>query len=121
MGCRWSGRTSSSVTGPRWSSPRRPTGGAGGGAEAGKIVEHTPGAFMPPQFSNPANPRIHRLTTAKEILAATDGTLHAFVAGVGTGGTVTGVGEVLKKKDPSIQVVAIEPAASPVLSGGAPG
>ena len=96
-------------------------GMAGAVAKAREIVEHTPGAFMPHQFSNPANPRIHRLTTAKEILAATDGTLHAFVAGVGTGGTVTGVGEVLKKKDPSIQVVAIEPAASPVLSGGAPG
>ncbi|MBI4227171.1 MAG: cysteine synthase A [Candidatus Omnitrophica bacterium] len=96
-------------------------GMAGAVAKAREIVEKTPGAFMPHQFSNPANPRAHRQTTAKEILTATDGDLHAFVAGVGTGGTLTGVGEMLKKKDPAIRVVAVEPAGSPVLSGGAPG
>ena len=96
-------------------------GMAGAVAKARELLEHTPGAFMPHQFSNPANPRIHRQTTAKEILSATAGQLHAFVAGVGTGGTVTGVGEILKKKDPTIRVVAVEPANSPVLSGGTPG
>ena len=96
-------------------------GMAGAVAKARALVEQTPGAFMPHQFSNPANPRAHRQTTAKEILAATDGTLHAFVAGVGTGGTLTGVGETLKKKDPAIRVIAVEPANSPVLSGGPPG
>src|SRR3989338_10275422 len=96
-------------------------GMAGAVAKARELVEKTPGAFMPHQFSNPANPRTHRQTTAKEILAATDGTLQAFVAGVGTGGTLTGVGEVLKKKDPAIRIIAVEPAGSPVLSGGPPG
>jgi len=96
-------------------------GMAGAVAKARELLEQTPGAFMPHQFSNPANPRIHRQTTAKEILSATAGQLHAFVAGVGTGGTVTGVGEILKKKDPTIRVVAVEPANSPVLSGGTPG
>jgi cysteine synthase A len=74
--------------------------------------------FMPQQFENPANPEIHRDTTAREILSATDGDLDAFVVGVGTGGTVTGVGEVLKAHRPEILVVAVEPAASPVLQGG---
>jgi cysteine synthase A len=73
---------------------------------------------MPQQFLNPANPEIHRQTTAQEILKATDGRLDAFVAGVGTGGTVTGVGEVLKRERPAILVVAVEPARSPVLQGG---
>jgi cysteine synthase len=74
--------------------------------------------FMPQQFQNPANPEIHRRTTALEILDATDGRLDAFVAGVGTGGTITGVGEVLKEKLPGVRVVAVEPAKSAVLSGG---
>ena len=73
---------------------------------------------MPQQFLNPANPEIHRRTTAREILKATDGRLDAFVAGVGTGGTLTGVGEVLKRERPQILVVAVEPARSPVLQGG---
>ena len=73
---------------------------------------------MPQQFNNPANPEIHRRTTAREILGATAGRLDAFVAGVGTGGTVTGVGEVLKELNPRILVVAVEPARSPVLAGG---
>ena len=85
------------------------------------IVKETPHAFMPQQFMNPANPDIHRRTTAQEILRATEGELDAFVAGVGTGGTVTGVGEVLKKKIPQVKVVAVEPKSSPVLSGGAAG
>jgi len=88
---------------------------------AEEIVKKTPGAFMPQQFNNPANPEVHRRTTAQEILRATDGELDAFVAGVGTGGTITGVGEVLKKRDPQVKIVAVEPKGSPVLSGGAPG
>src|SRR5437867_11520881 len=74
--------------------------------------------FMPQQFENPANPEVHRRTTALEILEATDGRLHAFVAGVGTGGTITGVGEVLREKLGGVRIVAVEPARSPVLSGG---
>ncbi len=82
------------------------------------LVAQNPGYFMPQQFVNPANPEIHRLTTAQEILKATDGQIDAFVAGVGTGGTITGVGEVLKREVPGVQVVAVEPARSPVLQGG---
>jgi len=89
--------------------------------EAKKIVAETPNAFMPDQFSNPANPEIHRKTTAVEIWNDTDGKIDIFVAGVGTGGTITGVSEVLKEKNPAIKSVAVEPAASPVISGGAPG
>ena len=79
------------------------------------------GYFMPQQFNNPANPEIHRRTTAQEIMKATGGKLDAFVAGVGTGGTITGVGEVLKQHDPNILIVAMEPARSPVLGGGKAG
>ena len=78
-------------------------------------------AFMPMQFSNPANPEVHRRTTAEEIWADTDGEVGAFVAGVGTGGTITGVGGLLKERSPETLVVAVEPASSPVLSGGQPG
>ena len=85
------------------------------------IVKGTPGAFMPQQFINPTNPEIHRRTTAQEVLRATEGELDAFVAGVGTGGTVTGVGEVLKKKIPHVRIVAVEPKDSAVLSGGTAG
>ncbi len=81
------------------------------------IVKEIPRAFMPQQFNNPANPEVHRRTTAPEILRATDGDLDAFVAGVGTGGTITGVGETLKKKVPGAKIVAVEPKASAVLSG----
>jgi cysteine synthase A len=88
--------------------------------KANEILENTDGAFMPQQFKNPANPQIHRETTAEEIWQDTDGAVDIFVAGVGTGGTITGVGEVLKSREPSIQIVAVEPAASPVLSGGRP-
>lgn len=89
--------------------------------KAREIVEQTEGAFMPQQFQNPANPRIHRETTAEEVWKDTDGTLDIFVAGVGTGGTITGVGEALKSRKPSLRMVAVEPANSPVLSGGKAG
>jgi cysteine synthase A len=90
-------------------------GMAGAVKKATDLVASIPGSFMPMQFSNPANPRIHRQTTAQEILRATDGEFHAFVAGVGTGGTITGVGEILKKRNPEIRIVAVEPTASAVL------
>jgi len=89
--------------------------------KAEEIFKKTPGSFMPQQFKNRANPEAHRKSTATEILQATDGNLDAFVAGVGTGGTITGVGEILKKHDPGIMVIAVEPKGSAVLSGGKPG
>jgi cysteine synthase len=85
---------------------------------ASELVREHPDYFMPQQFQNPANPAMHRRTTAVEILEQTGGRLDAFVAGVGTGGTITGVGEVLKEKLPAVRVIAVEPARSPVLSGG---
>ena len=88
---------------------------------AREIAAEPPGAFMPDQFSNPANPEVHRRTTAEEIWRDTDGKVDILVAGVGTGGTITGVAEVIKARKPSFQAVAVEPAASPVLSGGPPG
>jgi cysteine synthase A len=101
------------------------TPGAGGmkGAidKALQLAQETPNSFVPQQFQNPANPQIHRETTAVEIWRDTDGQVDIFVAGVGTGGTVTGVGEVLKEKNAAIEVVAVEPNGSPVLSGGQPG
>ena len=89
--------------------------------KAQKIADSTEGAFIPQQFDNPANPEIHRKTTAEEIWHDTNGEVDIFVAGVGTGGTVTGVGEILKKKKPAIKVIAVEPADSPIMSGGNPG
>ena len=89
--------------------------------KAEELVKNTPKSFMPQQFNNPANPEIHRKTTAEEIWNDTDGKIDFFVGGVGTGGTITGVGEVIKKRKPSLKVIAIEPADSPVLSGGKPG
>jgi cysteine synthase A len=88
---------------------------------AEELVKKNPDYFMPQQFNNPANPEVHRRTTAQEILRDTDGRIDAFVAGVGTGGTITGVGEVLKGKLPGLLVVAVEPARSQVLGGGRPG
>ena len=89
--------------------------------KAKELLEEYPDAYMPQQFENAANPEIHRRTTAVEILQATEGRLDCFVAGVGTGGTITGVGEVLKEQLQNVRIVAVEPADSPVLSGGAPG
>ena len=89
--------------------------------EAESILAQNPSYFMPDQFSNPANPAIHRTTTAVEIWDALDGKVDALVAAVGTGGTITGCGEVFKEKNPNVQVIAVEPATSPVLSGGDPG
>ncbi len=90
-------------------------------SRAEQLRREIPDSFMPQQFNNPANPRIHRLTTAEEIWRDTDGEVDIFVAAVGTGGTITGVGEVLKARKPGVQVIAVEPAASAVLSGGPPG
>jgi len=90
-------------------------------AKAEEIVAADPEAYMPNQFANPANPAVHRRTTAEEIWRDTDGRVDLFVAGVGTGGTITGVAEVIKDRKPSFRAVAVEPAASPVLSGGPPG
>ncbi len=90
-------------------------------AKAEELAAATPNSFVPQQFNNPANPEIHRKTTAEEIWNDTDGKVDIVIAGVGTGGTVTGVGEVLKKKNPAVKIIAVEPVDSPVISGGAPG
>jgi len=90
-------------------------------AKAREILESSSNTYMPDQFSNPANPEIHRKTTAEEIWADTDGNVDIFVSGVGTGGTITGVSEMIKARKPSFMAVAVEPADSPVLSGGQPG
>ena len=89
--------------------------------KAEELRDATPGSIILGQFSNPANPEIHRRTTAHEVWDDTDGEVEIFISGVGTGGTITGTGEVLKQKKPGIQVIAVEPADSPVLSGGSPG
>jgi cysteine synthase A len=96
-------------------------GMSGAVAKAKELLASHPGAFMPQQFDNPANPEIHRRTTAEEIWRDTDGHVDAFVAGVGTGGTLTGVGSVLRERLPGVRIVAVEPDASAVLSGEKPG
>jgi len=98
-----------------------PRGMTGAVEKANELAANTKNSFVPQQFNNPANPEIHRKTTAEEIWADTGGSVDIFVAGIGTGGTITGVGEVLKKRKLSIRMVAVEPADSPVLSGGSPG
>ena len=98
-----------------------PKGMRGAIARAEEIMAATPGAVIPQQFENAANPEIHRRTTAEEIWNDTGGNIDVFVAGIGTGGTITGVGQVLKPRKPDLHVVAVEPADSPVLSGGEPG
>jgi cysteine synthase A len=98
-----------------------PKGMIGAIEKANELAANTKNCFVPQQFNNPANPEIHRKTTAEEIWEDTNGSVDIFVAGVGTGGTITGVGEVLKKKKPSVRIVAVEPLDSPVLSGGNPG
>ena len=89
--------------------------------QANQLVSQIPNAFMPQQFRNPANPEVHRRTTAEEIWNDTDGKVDALISGVGTGGTITGIAEVLKARKPSFKAIAVEPEASPVLSGGDPG
>jgi cysteine synthase A len=98
-----------------------PQGMKGAIAKAEELQREIPGAVIPQQFQNPANPAIHRATTAEEIWNDTKGAVDAFVAGVGTGGTITGVGQVLKPRRPGLRVIAVEPEDSPVLSGGQPG
>lgn len=98
-----------------------PEGMSGAVRRAEELAAETPNSFLPQQFRNPANPEIHRKTTAEEIWDDTDGGIDILVGGVGTGGTITGVGEAIKARKPSLQVIAVEPADSPVLSGGSPG
>ena len=98
-----------------------PEGMGGAIAKAKELADSDPKYFMPQQFENAANPAIHRATTAEEIWNDTDGKVDIVIAGVGTGGTITGVGQVLKERNPKVQIIAVEPAASPVLSGGAKG
>lgn len=97
-----------------------PKGMKGAVAKAEELAASTPNSFLPQQFKNPANPEIHRKTTAEEVWKDSEGKVDVFIAGVGTGGTISGVGEVLKKRKPEVKIIAVEPEKSPVLSGGQP-
>ena len=99
----------------------RSRGHGGAIAKANELAAENPNYLIPQQFENPANPAIHRATTAQEIWDDTEGTVDIVVSGIGTGGTITGVGQVLKERKPGVQIIAVEPAASPVLSGGVKG
>jgi len=99
----------------------REQGMKGAVAKAEELIKEIPDSYMPMQFNNPSNPEIHRITTAEEIWNDTDGKIDIFVGGVGTGGTITAIGEVIKSKKPGFKVVVVEPTASPVISGGTPG
>jgi len=109
------------ILGARLELTPREKGMSGAVARAAEIVEATPGAVMPQQFDNVANPLIHRVSTAEEIWNDTEGRVDAVISGVGTGGSITGIGQVLKARKPSVKMIAVEPQASPVLSGGPPG
>src|SRR5512147_2693344 len=109
------------VLGARLVLTEGPKGMKGAIAKAEELQKQIPGSVIPQQFDNPANPEVHRRTTAEEIWRDTDGKVDILVSGIGTGGTITGVSEVIKARKPSFKVVAVEPARSPVLSGGQPG
>jgi cysteine synthase A len=117
----WERRVTLRALGARLVLTEGPKGMKGAIAKAEELIEKIPNAWMPQQFKNPANPEIHRKTTAEELWRDTDGKIDALVAGVGTGGTITGVAQVIKQRKPSFEAIAVEPAASPVISGGQPG
>jgi cysteine synthase A len=117
----WERRVTLRALGAKLVLTEGPKGMKGAIAKAEELVEKIPNAWMPQQFKNPANPEVHRKTTAEELWRDTDGKIDALVAGVGTGGTITGVAQVIKARRPSFQAIAVEPTASPVISGGQPG